>query len=216
MLVKVCGLTNAEDATFAAKAGADFLGFVDHPASPRHCSDIASAVRGHEAQSILVTVGHDPIKIMTVAQSAGIKRIQPHVPIAFRKAVVEVLRVHGFWVLLPWPDESDQPELKADLYLWEPSPLITGVAGGSGQTHPMAYPPPGPFLLAGGLEGSNRQSRFDIIPKEVRAQAKGTDAASRLERAPGLKDPQMVRAFIGELKRLKDIGTADFADYSDG
>lgn len=211
MLVKICGLTNAEDAHFAAEAGADFLGFVDHPASPRHCSDISSAVKGNEPQSVLVTVGHDPIKIMTAAHSFGIKRIQPHVPVAFRKEVLEVLRVHGFWVLLPWADEPDQPELTADLYLWEPSPTRTGVAGGSGQTHAMAHPPPGPFLLAGGLDGSNVCLRLAMVPEGVRAQAKGADAASRLECAPGLKNLAAVRLFVEELKRLKDVESAESA-----
>lgn len=201
MLVKVCGLSNAADATFAAEAGADFLGFVDHPVSPRHCSDIASAVKGHEAQSVLVTTSHDSIKIMTDAQLYRIMRIQPHVPRAFRRGVVEVLRAHGFWILLPWADEPDQPNVEAELYLWEPSPNRTGVAGGSGQNHAMSHPPPGPFLLAGGLDGSNVCSRLALVPEGAKPFAQGVDAASRLESAPGFKDPSKVRAFIEAIKK---------------
>ena len=201
MLVKVCGLTNAEDANFAAEAGADFLGFVDHPASPRHCSDIARAVWGQEAKSVLVTVSHELNKRMTIAQLYGLKRIQPHVPTAFKKEVVAGLRAHGFWVLLPWADGPDQPNVEADLYLWEPSPTRTGVAGGSGQTHAMAHPPPGPFLLAGGLDGSNVGSRLALIPEGAKPFTQGADAASRLESAPGFKDPSKVKAFIEAIKK---------------
>jgi phosphoribosylanthranilate isomerase len=216
MLAKVCGLTNPGDAGFAAAAGADLLGFVMHPPSPRHCADPGSAAKGHEDKAVLVTVGQDAAAMMALGQLMGIRRLQPHVPASHRGEVVSLLRAQGFWILLPWADEPDQPRIEADLYLWEPSPRQTGVAGGSGQTHPMRFPPPGPFLLAGGLEAANLQERFAAIPAEVRPQARGADAASRLERLPGLKDPQKVREFIIELKKIKDIETADSADYADG
>lgn len=209
MLAKVCGLTNAADAAFAAEVGADLLGFVLHPPSPRHCADLASAIRGNEAKAVLVTVSQDPFDLMTIAQLLGVTRLQPHVARENRKWVAETLRSHGYWVLLPWADEPDQSAIEADLYLWEPSPQQTGVAGGSGQTHAMAFPPPGPYLLAGGLDGSNLPGRLAEIPGPISAWLKGADAASRLERSPGLKDPGKVSGFVRAVKRIGEGGAAD-------
>ncbi len=199
--VKVCGLTCAEDAALAAEAGADLLGFVVHPPSPRHCADLAAACAGVRERAVLVMVGEEAGPMMEVARAAGIRRIQPHAGPA-RREVVAALLTYGFWVLLPWADEAGQAELPADLYLWEPDPKKTGLAGGSGQTHPMLHPPPGPFLLAGGLDGANLRDRVGALPTAALPDFRGVDAASRLERAPGRKDPAKVRAFLAAARSL--------------
>lgn len=200
MLAKVCGLTRSEDARHAQAAGADLLGFVRHPASPRHCRDLALATRGLESVSVLVTVGHELDDLALPLSQCGLARVQPHVPQSEREKVVTALRQRGFWVLLPWPDVPNQPVIEADLYLWEPDPKLTGVAGGSGMIHPMAYPPPGPFLLAGGLDAATIRLQLDSVPPQARPLLRGADAASRLEGAPGVKDPQKVSAFLQALK----------------
>ncbi|HJW07993.1 MAG TPA: hypothetical protein VJ483_00060 [Holophagaceae bacterium] len=202
LLVKVCGITNAADADVAAKAGADFLGFVVHPPSPRHCADLAAACKGHEARAVLVTVGEESAPMMALAQGAGLRWIQPHVSRGSRKIVVDQLRAAGFRVLLPWPDEPEQDPIDAELYLWEPSPAETGLPGGSGQGHRAQFPPPGAYLLAGGLDGENLRARIqDLAYSDIRF-LKGVDAASRLERAPGLKDPVKVKAFVEAARAL--------------
>ncbi len=204
MKVKVCGLTNAGDAAFAAAEGADYLGFVAHQPSPRHCADLASASREVRDRAVLVTVSDDAEAILRMARAAGIKIIQPHVSRDHRAKVVQRLKSEGYFILLPWCDDGDQSSIAADLYLWESSPDITGVAGGSGQTHSMTYPPPGPFLLAGGLKADNLQERAALIPMEARSHLMGFDAASRLELSPGIKDPSKVRAFIRTAKSMTD------------
>lgn len=202
LIVKVCGLTNAEDAAMASKAGADFLGFVIHPPSPRHCADLLAACKGHEARSVLVTVGDEAGPMMKLAESAGLRWIQPHAARPARKRVVDQLRKAGFRVLLPWPDEPEQDPIDAELYLWEPSPAATGVAGGSGQGHAAEFPPPGAFLLAGGLDGDRLRGRIQELPYAHLRFLKGVDAASRLEREPGLKDPGKVNAFVEAARAL--------------
>lgn len=196
LLVKVCGLTSGSDAAQAREAGADLLGFVVHPPSPRHCPDLVSASAGVQDLGVLVMVADEAAPMVIAAHTAGLGWIQPHVPPAVRATVVGDLRAAGFKVLLPWADEPGQGPLPADLYLWEPSPARTGVAGGSGQTHAMGHPPPGPFLLAGGLDPDNLRARLDSLPAEARPFLRGVDAASRLEAAPGLKDPARVSAFL--------------------
>ena len=194
-LAKVCGLTTADDAAFAAAQGADLLGFVRHPASPRHCADL-SVAGAHLDRAVLVMVAESAEAVLEMARLHGLCRVQPYLPPAVREAGVARLRAAGLFVLLPWPDEPGQRAIPADLYLWEPSPAQTGVAGGSGQAHAGAFPPPGPFLLAGGLDGANLAARASGLPPSLRSRLKGFDAASRLEATPGRKDPARVRSFI--------------------
>ena len=202
MKVKVCGLTNAADAAFAAMEGADYLGFVVHPPSPRHCADLAEATREVRDRAVLVTVADDAEIIMRMANSAGIGNIQPYVSREHRQTVIQRLKAEGYFILLPWIDERDRVALTEDFHIWESNPDETGVAGGSGRTHPMAFPPPGPFLLAGGLDAENLWERAALIPAEARLNLRGFDAASRLERSPGIKDSVKVRAFIRTIRSM--------------
>ncbi len=192
---KVCGLTNAKDARFALAAGADLLGFVHHPPSPRHCADIAAASADATEKGVLVIVGGEAAPMIALARGAGLTWIQPHAGAA-RRRVAETLQAEGFKVLLPWPDEADQEVIPANLYLWEPAPARTGVPGGSGQAHGALHPPPGPFLLAGGLDSENLQRRLADLPLDAKRLLRGVDAASRLEAEPGLKDPLKVKAYL--------------------
>lgn len=205
LLVKVCGLTTAADAAFAAAAGADLLGFVVHPPSPRHCADLGQAVAAVRERAVLVTVADDPADLARTADRAGLRRIQPH---GRRRAeVAAALQRAGFEVLLPWLDQPGQEPLEGCLYVWEPGPAHTGVEGGSGQANPLAHPPPGPFLLTGGLDGGNLADRLAALPAAARSNLRGFDAASRLERAPGLKDETKVRAFLAAARALDPGGT---------
>lgn len=208
-MVKVCGLTTAEDALFAAAAGADLLGFVVHPPSPRHCADLMEATAEVRNCAVLVMVSDDPLELARTAARAGLRRIQPHSSQAARNKVAEALRKEGFELLLPWPDEAGQEPVGSGLYLWEPGAANTGLQGGSGLPNPMGFPPPGPFLLAGGLDGANLAARAGALPPGLRPLLRGFDAASRLERSPGRKDPDKVRAFIQAAKALSPGGNTD-------
>lgn len=194
-LAKVCGLVRPEDAAFAAGQGADLLGFVSHAPSPRHCQDL-SVADPYLDKAVLVQVAERAEAVLAMAHRHGFQKVQPYLPAATREAGIRLLREAGLQVLLPWPDEPDQAPVAADLYLWESSPQVTGVAGGSGQGHAMAHPPPGPFLLAGGLDATNLQERVQGLPAPVRGRFLGVDAASRLEASPGVKAPSKVAAFI--------------------
>jgi len=195
LIAKVCGLTRAEDTRFALDHGADLVGFVHHPPSPRHCADILAAQEGAGDRGVLVCVGDDAEAMIRQAKEAGLGWVQPHAG-GSRAQVAAELRAAGLRVLLPWPDEADQEPVEADLYLWEPSPRATGVQGGSGQAHAALHPPPGPFLLAGGLDGASLQLRLASLPLDTKGRLRGVDAASRLEASPGMKDPSKVAAFL--------------------
>ena len=206
-LVKVCGLTSAEDALFAAGEGADLLGFVVHPPSPRHCAALAEAAAEVRDRAVLVMVSDDPLELARTAAQAGIRRIQPHAAPAARRRVAEALRKEAFELLLPWPDEPGQEPFGDGLYLWEPG--STGLQGGSGQLNRLGHPPPGPFLLAGGLDGPALAVRVRALPAELLPLLRGFDAASRLERSPGIKDPDKVRDYIRVARACASEGNAD-------
>jgi phosphoribosylanthranilate isomerase len=194
-LAKVCGLVRAEDIAFAAAEGADLLGFVSHPPSPRHCADLTVAVPFLN-RAVLVQVADGAEAILATARCHGFQKVQPYLPAATREAGIHLLREAGLFVLLPWADEPEQPPVHADLYLWEPGAKATGVVGGSGQGHAMAHPPPGAFLLAGGLNATTLLNRAQALPAALRQRFRGVDAASRLEASPGRKDSAKVSAFI--------------------
>lgn len=202
LLAKVCGLTTAQDAAFAVGQGADLLGFVSHPPSPRHCADLGVA-EAFQDRAVLVAVAERAEVLLDLARQHGFRRVQPYLPAAERERGVALLRVAGLLVLLPWPDDPGQPTIPADLYIWESSPAETGVAGGSGRGHRMVFPPPGPFLLAGGLDGGCLAERAAALPSSARPQLRGFDAASRLESAPGRKDSAKVAAFIAAAHHLE-------------
>ncbi|BDU77175.1 phosphoribosylanthranilate isomerase [Mesoterricola sediminis] len=190
MMAKVCGLTAPEDVAATLAAGADLVGFLSHPASPRHCPDPAlPRLAGDRA--VLVAVAEGPEPLLRWAEACGAGWVQPYLP---SRAGLTALRRAGLRILLPWPDEPDQEPAEADLYLWETGPKATGLPGGSGVVHGLAHPPPGPFILAGGLRGDLLADRFAALPGHPRCA--GFDAASRLERAPGRKDPDLVAAFV--------------------
>ena len=205
LLAKVCGLTTAADATFAAGQGADLLGFVFHPPSPRHCANL-SVAEAFADRAVLVMVADLAEAILETARRHHFQRVQPYLPKAERERGIALLRAAGLFVLLPWADETGQAAVPADLYLWEPSAAQTGLAGGSGQNHPMAFPPPGPFLLAGGLDGTNLADRAAALPLETRPHLRGFDAASRLEASPGVKDPSKVAAFVAAVRYEASAG----------
>jgi phosphoribosylanthranilate isomerase len=202
MMAKVCGLTSAADVAVALAAGADLAGFLHHPASPRHCPDLALARLAGD-RAALVAVAGDAESLLALALLAGAAWVQPYLPAAERARAIALLHAHGRRVLLPWPDQPGQETLDAELYLWETSPRTTGLLGGSGQGHPMEFPPPGPFLLGGGLHGAVLSERLGRMAPALRARCRGFDAASRLESAPGRKDPALVTTFVRNAHELE-------------
>ena len=201
-MAKVCGLASADEVAMVLAAGADLVGFLHHPPSPRHCPDLALA-RLAKDRSVLVAVAPDAAQLLTLVAQARPAWVQPYVPVAERAEALRRLRALGVKVLLPWPDEPDQEPLEADLYLWETSPRATGLLGGSGQGHAMGFPPPGPFLLGGGLRAAILGERLAAMPVGARLACLGFDAASRLEAATGGKDPGLVETYVDAAHALE-------------
>ncbi len=196
--VKVCGLTRRGDVEAAVAAGADAVGFVIAPESPR-CTDpaaVAELAAGIDVVRVLVTVDLEPAALIEAVAVAGVDGVQPHG--RHSDLAATTARDLGLFVLRPVAvrDFLDLPALPSEVI-----PLLDtyrpGRHGGTGETFDweLAERVPGPFVMAGGLGPDN-------VAAAVRAvQPWGVDASSRLEAAIGIKDHGKVTAFVREAKQ---------------
>lgn len=201
--IKICGITRVDDALAAAQAGADAIGLVFHPGSPR-------AVSVEQARTI---VGALPPFVTTVglfvdAEQATIQSVLEQVPL-------DLLQFHG-----DEPDDFCQgfkrPYIKAvrvrpgdDLNAlaaqWPGACGILldsykpGVPGGTGETFDWSVIPSQRswrLILAGGLQAQNvRQAIDQTAPWAV-------DVSGGVEATKGIKDIAKINAFIHEVKRV--------------
>ncbi|MBX5494066.1 MAG: phosphoribosylanthranilate isomerase [Bryobacteraceae bacterium] len=191
MVVKICGITNREDAMVCAESGASAIGFNFYAKSPRYISarDAAEIARDLPAGLLKVGVFVDetPDNILRIRDKANLDIVQLHGDERPDPAF-EGLRV---WKAFPASVELSKAiaEWPAEAYLID-TPTITH--GGSGKTFnwSRAHGLPGRLILAGGLDAGNVRAAI----REVRPW--GVDACSRLESAPGKKDHEKVRQFI--------------------
>ncbi|MGH9054243.1 MAG: phosphoribosylanthranilate isomerase [Acidimicrobiia bacterium] len=197
--VKVCGLTRREDVEAAVEAGADAVGFVLAPGTPRRV-DVEQARRlGRDLPvvRVVVTVDLPPDEVLLQVKEAGAEGVQLHGRHASEAAAAAVGA--GYLVLRPVRvrdrvDLSEIPEGQIPLLdAYRPE-----LHGGTGQRFDWGLIDPGlerRYVLAGGLG-----------PDSVRAAVAGlhpwgVDATSRLEVSPGVKDPAKVAAFVREAKQ---------------
>ena len=190
MILKVCGITNQEDATAAVEGGATALGFNFYPRSPRY-------VTPGQAAGISTAPGVRRVGVFVDEAPAHIEEIA-------RLARLDVAQLHG----------REQPDSYPGLAVWKAvrvdntidfSPyeacpaealLLDGPAaelyGGAGRAFDwrLARGLAKPIVLAGGLDASNVARAIDM------AHPWGVDACSRIESAPGKKDHQKMTEFL--------------------
>jgi phosphoribosylanthranilate isomerase len=201
VVVKVCGLTNLEDARVAIEAGADWLGFVVKHDGPRAIAPAAARqiVRGLPVSVVVaVMVSPTPDEALAIAREIGALRVQLHrvdsatwpagfpLPIAFAVGVD------------PAGELTAPPPPAPHLLMLDTSDAR--LAGGTGRTFPwdtaVRLARERELLLAGGLGPDN------VAEAVAAVRPFGVDASSRLERAPGLKDPERVRRYVAEARRV--------------
>ena len=184
MMIKICGITNRQDAVAAVEAGATALGFNFYTRSPRYISANAAAVIGAHVNVLKVGVFVDEPDAMAIAEQAGMDIVQLHgsetpLQMPVGKRVWKAFRVTPDWdagVMAGYPVEAF---------------LLDGPAPGTGEAFDWRRAAGmGNIILAGGLGPDNVA---DAI-RQVRPW--GVDACSRLERAPGLKDYDKMRRFV--------------------
>lgn len=194
--VKICGITQVEDAVHGANAGADFLGLNFWPQGRRCCDlkravAICDAVRGRVGL-VGVFVNASVAHVQDVVRQCGLEWIQLH----GQESRDEVRRLGTrAYKAVGVKDERDVQRALAFPGDWILLDAKGGEApGGTGKTFPWSLARGASEFkrvwLAGGLTPDN------VAEAIVTAAPHGVDVASGVESAPGKKDAEKVRAFV--------------------
>jgi phosphoribosylanthranilate isomerase len=185
MFVKICGITNREDAEAAIDAGAQALGFIFHTKSPRHVdadaigSWIGLIPSGIWKVGVFVNESREMVEQITtdldldIAQLHGVETPRNYPP---RIRVWKAIRISDS---LSAPANSPAEAL-----------LLDGPSSGKVCDWSLAAAVPGKIILAGGLTAENVQEAIE------KTSPWGVDTASGVESAPGKKDHAKMKMFI--------------------
>ena len=201
MIVKVCGLTEAENIRQAEQCGADLLGFICYAGSPRFVPR-APAYLPQAAQRIGVFVNATKEYILHRAAELGLHGVQLHG--AESPALCRALRREGLTVIkafaLRRPEDLTATEGYTDVCRYFLFDTPTPRYGGSGRAFDWAllshYRGTVPFLLSGGL----RPDSLDALRAFSHPRWAGIDLNSGFETRPGVKDIGALAGFIRDVK----------------
>jgi phosphoribosylanthranilate isomerase len=201
--VKICGITRIEDGLAAVRSGADAIGFVFDPSSPRFIDGDRAADIARALPPFVTRVG-----LFVDADAGFVRRMLEAVPL-------DLLQFHG-GEAPAFCQRFGRPYIKAiamgegvDIayaaeHYTEASALlldafVPGIPGGTGERFDWERVPEDigmPVVLAGGLTPQNvAQAISTVRPYAV-------DVSSGVEREKGIKDPARIEAFIQEVNRL--------------
>ena len=199
--IKICGITREEDAWAAIEAGADALGFVFVPGTPRFIEPGRAAAITRSLPPFVSRVGlfvnADPEHIRATVAEARLDTVQLHgdetpevgLSLLGLVRVIQAFRVQGPETLQRLPDYRKS----ADAWLLDA--YVPGTAGGTGarfdwnlavQARELGHP----LILAGGLKPENTAEAV----RQVRPFA--VDVSSGVESSPGQKDAEKIRELI--------------------
>ncbi len=214
LLVKICGLSTRETLDAALGAGADMVGFVFFPPSPRHLSleaagDLGNRARGR-AKKVALTVDADDDTLSDVVAALKPDILQLHGRESAAR-IVELKQKFGLEVMKAIAVETAAdlaalPDYAAvcDRILFDARPPKGATRpGGLGATfdwHVLErLDIKLPFMVSGGLSADN-------VAEAVRlTRAGGVDVSSGVERAPGVKDPEMIERFIRAARAIQEL-----------
>jgi indole-3-glycerol phosphate synthase/phosphoribosylanthranilate isomerase len=202
--VKICGITRLEDALAATDAGADFLGFVFHPASrrfiePSRAGEIVGALRSrHKAppQIVGVFVDRSAAEINSIAAAVGLDLVQlhgdepPELIEKIDRPVIRAIRVAA--------NVAQRCQFRNSEWLLFDTATDAGF-GGTGQTFDWrllgGWVTSQRFFVAGGITPANVGELIESLHPD------GIDVSSGVEAAPGIKDREKLAALFAEIRR---------------
>jgi phosphoribosylanthranilate isomerase len=219
LIVKICGLSTPETLDAALDAGADMVGFVFFPPSPRHLAFetarvLAGRVRGR-AQKVALTVDAEEKFLQSVVEALRPDMLQLH-GVESTDRVESLRSTFGLPVMkaVPIALKDDLARIAtyaavADRLLFDArAPRDATRPGGLGNTFDWCLlqdvKPGVPFMLSGGLDADNVGEALRIT------RVSGIDVSSGVERAPGVKDSDKIRAFIraARMAQTRDVHPA--------
>ncbi|MEZ0211741.1 MAG: phosphoribosylanthranilate isomerase [Xanthobacteraceae bacterium] len=203
--IKICGLNSQDGLDAALAAGADWVGLVFFPASPRHvdlapAAALAARARG-KAGVVALTVDMDDDALAALCAAVQPDMLQVHgaetpervagIRAAFGRPVMKALGIAG-------PADIARARhyaAVADRLLLDAKPPAgASRPGGNGAAFDWSLIAgldlPKPFMLSGGLTPDT------VAQALARTGAPGVDVSSGVESAPGLKDPDRIAAFV--------------------
>ncbi|ARE75908.1 phosphoribosylanthranilate isomerase [Streptomyces sp. NPDC059558] len=191
LFVKICGLKTAHDVDVAVAAGADAVGFVFAPGSPRTVDAAVARELAARVPDGVLTVGvfrgQSVAQVRRFAEESGVRGVQLHGeegPEDFA-----ALRADGRTLLRATAEHVERcGEYGEDLLLLDAPDPGSGKPWNWGSADFTA--PEGRWLLAGGLNPGNVREAVRVTG------AWGVDVSSGVERERGVKAPELIRAFI--------------------
>ena len=213
LAVKICGLSTRETLDAALVAGADMVGFVFFPPSPRHirletARELGRQVRDR-AQKVALSVDADDATLDAVVEALQPDILQLHghetparaaeIKRKFGREVMKALPVERAADLAILPDYATV----ADRILFDARPpkgaTRPGGLGAVFDWHLLEnLDLTLPFMVSGGLHAGNVAEAIRVT------RAHGVDISSGVERAPGVKDVEMIREFIRAARASQD------------
>lgn len=205
--VKICGLSTPEGMTAAIEAGADFVGLVFYPPSPRHVDiEVARYLAGfvpEHIERVGLFVNPDDEMLAHTVQSVPLSMIQLHGSESVER-VREVQAKFGLPVIKALPMDSPADLKAAQEYdgvaewlLFDAKP--EALPGGNGVAFDWsllaAYQGQSPWMLAGGLTPENVADALKIVHPDA------VDVSSGVEAGAGQKDATKIQAFLERVKR---------------
>ncbi len=192
--VKICGITNLEDALVAIEAGADALGFVFYEKSPRYIAPKDAATIVKQLPPFVERVGlfvyEDPQKIEAICSECGMSLAQLHWDVD--EAFVERLKIKA----LPVVRAATKEDILRFAGRYRLVDAFVEEFGGSGKRVALEWfegADTEHIILAGGLNPEN-------VAQTKRYGFYGVDVSSGVEATKGKKDPKKVRMFIQKAK----------------
>ena len=203
--IKICGLMTPQALDVSLESGADMVGFVFFPPSPRHLGLEAARALGARvtgrAQKVALTVDANDDTLRDIVTALKPDLLQLHGK-ETPDRVVQVRTRFGLPVMkaLPVAERGDLSPVRqyaqvADRLIFDArAPKEATRPGGLGKPFDWTLlkdlDPGVPFMLSGGLDAANVAEALRIT------RAPGVDVSSGVESAPGVKDPAKIRAFI--------------------
>jgi len=204
--VKICGITQVEQALWCTDLGADAIGCVFYPKSPRHLTEkkaqeITDVLPDH-VTSVGVFVGNTYQEIMEKVEKCNLRAVQLHgkeSPELVQQLKKENLIVIKALFIDGTPALEDVKSYDASGYIVECSggPLPGGNALAWNWDQAKAFGGEHPLILAGGLSPKNvKQAIQDSMPDAI-------DVSSGVESSPGIKDLDKIKTFIDAVRQAK-------------
>lgn len=202
MIVKVCGMRDAENIREVEALGVDWMGFVFHRTSPRFVGELPDYLP-QRAKRVGVFVDETEEQIMETVQLFRLDMVQLHgretsdFCSRIRSKGLKVIKAINVQNRFP-SEEVSFYEGTCDYFLFDTK---TPLPGGSGQKFDWsslsAYRGTTPFLLSGGISPDDA----DRVEAFVHERCIGIDLNSRFETSPACKDTHLLQSFIDKIKR---------------